>query len=349
MITVFYCLIFSFIVSSILSNSMLRNADKFKRGKRVYAERVILHKKGVPRLGGLILYAVFYLSLFSLLVVNHNIFNVYKSKFFFLFFASSLIVTCGLYDDLRRRISYKIKFLIQFLSVVIVAFVYHIDVITNPFGGHIDISFLSIPLVILWMLTIMNAINLIDGLDGLACGISTIAGFGFLIIAYNNGSIFPAAMIATLIGASLAFLRYNFYPARLFLGDSGSLFLGFILGISALENSIKRTTVISLIVPILALFIPVTSILFTFSRRVASAKNPFKADRWHLHYRLLRAGLSHRNTVLAYYIVTAVYVVLGILCFFMPKKFELSTIIFAGLLMSIIYIWAVHHISLKKK
>jgi len=340
---------FSFFLSSTLSYVAIRNAEKFRWGKRVYSERVRLHKKGVPRLGGLVIYISFYSTLLFFYIFKKDYFQNYQIKIIGILLASTLIAACGLYDDLIKRLSYKVKFSVQILAILVIAFIYKVTVITNPFNGTIYIGILGVPFVVLWMAMIMNAMNLIDGLDGLACGIFTIACFSFLTIEIYHGHLVHIIIIATLIGTSLAFLKYNFYPAKLFLGDSGSLFLGFMLGILALETSTKRATIVSLIVPLLALFIPVVSVIFTFSRRITAAKNPFKADRWHLHYRLLRAGISHRDTVLIYYTLTFIYAMFGTACFFMPKKFELVIIAIAGVTIWWFYMWALYFINVRRK
>ncbi|OGW75106.1 MAG: hypothetical protein A2Z72_05700 [Omnitrophica bacterium RBG_13_46_9] len=345
-----FCITFSFLVSHLFSWYLLKNSDRFRIGKRIYSERVRLHKKGVPRLGGLAIYAAFYATLLFFYVFRKDYFRGYEIKIVGVFLSSTLIMACGLYDDLIKRLNYKTKFTIQILAIlIIIAFGYNVNTITNPFDGKIHIGVLGIPVLVTWLLMIMNAINLIDGLDGLACGISIIVCYSFFVIgAYRNTVLFLPILLS-LIGAELAFLRFNFYPARLFLGDSGSFFLGFMVGILAIESYTKRTAVISMIVPLLTLFIPLASVVFTFSRRVAYAKNPFKPDKMHMHYRFLRAGISHRDVVLLYYTATIAYVVLGIFCYFMPKKFEVAIIAFAMVTLWILYTWALYFVNLKDK
>jgi len=344
-----YCALFSFIISTLFSQYLLKHADRFKWGKRAYVERVKLHKKGVPRLGGIAIYLSLYASISILVLLRGEHLSGKELKLFGIFLSSTMLVGIGIYDDLIKRLSYKIKFIVQLISALVLVFVgYNVNVVSSPLGGSIHIGILGALFVVLWVLALVNAINLIDGLDGLACGISLMVAIGFFIISVNQNNIFIAGILAIFIGASLGFLRYNFYPAKLFLGDSGSLFLGFILALVAMESSLKRTTAISLIVPLLTLIIPIASITFTFSRRLASAKNPFKADRMHLHYRLIRAGISHRDTVLIFYNITFLYVALGVFCFFMPKRYEINIIIFAGIAMWWIYMWALHFINQKK-
>ena len=341
----------SFVISMLLSRYLYKNADRFSRNRKIYKERVKLHGKGVPRLGGISVYCACYLTLLILYITKRAYFRHYELKFLGIFLASTLLMAYGVYDDLIRRISYRIKFAIQILAaLIIIACGYQVSVVTNPLNGEIYIGlFLGTIFVVLWMLIIMNSINLIDGLDGLACGISIIVCFSFFVIDSYRGAIFSTLLIVPIIGGALAFLRYNFYPAKLFLGDSGSIFLGFILGVLAIESSTKRSTVISLIVPLLTLFIPVAGVIFTFSRRIAYAKNPFKPDKMHLHYRFLKAGISHPDVVLIYYTLTFIYATLGTFCFFMPKKFELAIIVFAVVTMWILYMWALHFVNIRGK
>lgn len=345
-----YSVLVGFITSWIFSRYLLKNANKLRMGKRVYAERVRLHGKGVPRLGGLAIYLAFCITLLSFFIFKRDLLQNYDTKLLGIFLAATVLVACGLYDDLIKRLSYKIKFTLQFLAIMIVViFGYNINVITNPFNGSIHIGILGVPIIAIWLVMIMNAINLMDGLDGLACGISIMTCLGFFVIGLYQSNIFLLITICAIIGAGFGFLKYNFYPAKLFLGDSGSFFLGFMIGILALESSTKRTTVVSLIVPLMTVFIPLASVTFTFLRRIAYAKNPFRPDRKHMHYRLLRAGISHRDTVLLYYTVTFLYVALGVFCFFMPKRFEFAVIAFAIIAIWGLYAWALHFVSLKER
>jgi len=339
----------SFVISNLLSRYLLNNASRFHKGKRAYAERIRLHKKGVPRLGGLAIYGASYITILFFWLFKKSYIQHKEIGLMAIFLGSTLMMITGLRDDLFKRLSYKIKFLLQILSImIIIMFGYHIDIASNPFGGYIYIGGLGIILTFCWIMGITNAINLIDGLDGLACGISILAFFSFLIVGWHQGNTLLLLVTSAVIGSSLAFLRYNFYPATLFLGDSGSYFLGFMLAILAIESYTKRSIAISLTIPLVILFVPVASTLFTFTRRITVGNNPFKADRMHIHYRLLRAGVSHLDTVLIYYSVTFAYVALGILCFFMPPIYEYPIILFAAVMMLGIYVWGIHFLNQRK-
>lgn len=340
----------SFAVSYLFSYYLFNNANKIHRGKRVYAERIRLHRKGVPRLGGIAVYCACYITLLIFWIFRRSYFQGNELNFLAIFLGSTLIMATGLRDDLFKRLNYKIKFSLQILAVVIIiAFGYNVDTITNPFGGHIYIGKLGMILAICWIMGITNAINLIDGLDGLACGISIMAFFSFLIVGFHQGNLFLLLFTSSIMGASAAFLIYNFYPATLFLGDSGSYFLGFMLAVLAIESYTKRTTAISLVVPLVTLFVPTAGTLFTFTRRITAGRNPFNPDRMHIHYRFLRAGASHRDTVLVYYSATFLYVILGLFCFFAPVNFELAIIIFSAIAMLGLYAWALHFLNIRKE
>ncbi|MBN1353357.1 MAG: undecaprenyl/decaprenyl-phosphate alpha-N-acetylglucosaminyl 1-phosphate transferase [Candidatus Omnitrophica bacterium] len=349
LLIIIFCIPLSFIISYMLSRYLLKNADKFRIGKRVYSERIKLHRRGIPRLGGLAIYVSIYATLIIFYVFTIHQIQYKIARLAGIFLASTLLVAYGLYDDIVKRMGYKIKFILQIMAcILVINFGYRVNVITNPFDGEIYIGALGVLFIIIWLIMTMNAINLMDGLDGLACGISIIVCFNFFIISLYQKNLFLFIMTTSAIGASAGFLMYNFYPAKLFLGDSGSIFLGFMLGIFAMESSTKRATAISLIIPLLTLFIPLASVMFTFSRRIAYAKNPFEPDKKHLHYRFIKAGVSHKDTVLIYYSVSLFYMILGIFCFFMPKRFEIGIMILAAVTMWILYMWAMHFLSAKK-
>jgi len=186
---------------------------------------------------------------------------------------------------------------------------------TIPYFGTINFGVWEMPFTILWIVGLTNAINLIDGLDGLASGVSMIAlttmgiiGFFFLTISEVSTSI----MIFVLVSAIAGFWPYNFQPASIFLGDTGALFLGFMIGVFSLQG-LKNATLISLILPIVILGIPVTDTLFAMIRRKLRKQSISTADKNHIHHRLMSLGLSHRQTVLAIYCVSAIFSVIALL------------------------------------
>jgi UDP-GlcNAc:undecaprenyl-phosphate GlcNAc-1-phosphate transferase len=177
-----------------------------------------------------------------------------------------------------------------------------------PIAGSMSMGVFACPVTIIWIVGIVNAVNLIDGLDGLAGGIVFFAGVTNFVVAYVAGDVFGGALMATMLGAVLGFLIFNFNPARIFMGDSGSYFLGFILGtVSVGATAQKTSTAVSILVPILALGVPIFDTLFTMTRRILERRPIFSPDRGHVHHRLLDMGITHRRAVLILYGVSIVF------------------------------------------
>ncbi len=212
-----------------------------------------------------------------------------------------LMVGLGLYDD-RYGADAKVKLSVQAIAaLVVITSGSRIDILTNPLGGHWNLGLLSVPLSILWIVGITNALNLIDGLDGLATGIGLIASLTLFVAAFPDPTCFVPIVAIALAGSCLGFLRYNFPPARIFLGDAGSLLIGFVIAVTGMQASLKGATAITLAVPLVAVGVPVVDTLLAILRRSLRRKHLFKADREHLHHRLLGIGLSQRQTVVVMY------------------------------------------------
>jgi UDP-GlcNAc:undecaprenyl-phosphate GlcNAc-1-phosphate transferase len=190
---------------------------------------------------------------------------------------------------------------------------FRIDAIELPLVGPMSMGIFALPVTIFWIVGIINAVNLIDGLDGLAGGIVFFAGITNFVVAYVTGSTFVASIMAAMLGSVLGFLFFNFNPARIFMGDSGSYFLGFLLGAMSLAGSSqKASTAVSILVPIVALGVPIFDTLFTMVRRFVERRPLFSADRGHVHHRLLDMGITHRRAVLILYGVSIVLTVAAI-------------------------------------
>jgi UDP-GlcNAc:undecaprenyl-phosphate GlcNAc-1-phosphate transferase len=171
----------------------------------------------------------------------------------------------------------------------------------------------ALPVTVLWIVGIINAINLIDGLDGLAAGVVFCAGITNLVVAHVAGQIFVGAIMAAMLGAVLGFLFYNFNPARIFMGDSGSYFLGYVLGTTSLAGGAqKASTAVSLLVPIVAMGLPIFDTLFAIVRRFLERRPIFSPDRGHIHHRLLDMGITHRRAVLILYGISVVFTIAAI-------------------------------------
>lgn len=227
--------------------------------------------------------------------------------------SASLILVLGIIDD-RFELSAGVKFGGQFLAVLIyVLWGPRIEFISNPFGEMLYLGKLSIPLTMLWVLTLVNIMNFIDGIDGLTTGITLIAAVALTTLAILLGR-FDAALLAVIIvGATLGFLPYNFNPAQVYLGDGGAMLLGFLLAVISTEGALKGAATISVSVPILILAVPVTDLLCAIVRRFQQGVPIYQADRSHFHHRLLDLGFSQRQVVYLAYLITGFSATMAIL------------------------------------
>ena len=258
----------------------------------------------MPRLGGLAIVVAFFAPLLALLFVDSEAgrrFWAEPREAVGLFLGGLAITALGVLDDLKGT-GARTKFTVQFAVAAGMYWVgYRIDAITTPFGPSLELGLLGLPLTMLWIAGIINAVNLIDGLDGLAGGVALIAVSTVFAMAAigNQGQMLLFA--GALGGAIVGFLIYNFNPATIFMGDTGSMFLGFVLAVTSLRTSTKATTAVALMVPIIALGVPIADTLLAMFRRALRGVPMFSADRGHIHHRLLDLGLSHRQAVLAIY------------------------------------------------
>jgi UDP-GlcNAc:undecaprenyl-phosphate GlcNAc-1-phosphate transferase len=285
-----------------------------------------VHKNPVPRLGGVAIYASFFLALVVALSLDTGIeafAGMTPKNGVMLVISLTLVLLLGIWDDLYQLSPGK-KFLGQLLAGLIVYFAgFRISAITHPFSPDLlTLGWWDLPATLLWVVGITNAINLIDGLDGLAGGVAMIVSLTMAAVASLKGDTTTAMMALLLAGSILGFLRYNFNGARIFLGDSGSLFLGFALAILSIRSSTKGTTAFSIIVPMLALGLPIMDTFLSMIRRLIRSVLPqqqasqgrfgklvsmFLPDRGHIHHRLIDRGLSHRNVVLILYVVSCCF------------------------------------------
>ncbi len=259
-----------------------------------------VHKKPLPRLGGLAIFAAF-------AVVAAIALGLRDAGDRGIFIGGLLIVLVGVVDDFRP-LSAKVKLLGQIAAaVVLVLSGVQIHEVTNPFGGWIFLGAWSIPLTILWVVTLINVVNFIDGLDGLAAGVSSIASVTLLLVALKQGQASDVIFAAALAGATLGFLPYNFNPARIIMGDSGAMFLGYALAAISVDGLLKSATTVGLVVPVLAMGLPLFDGFFAIARRYLNHRPVYEADRGHVHHRLLDLGLSQKQAVLVLYGVSGVF------------------------------------------
>lgn len=253
-----------------------------------------VHTEPTPRMGGIAIYAGFVLGALAL--------TVYTRQMAALLIAATIVMLTGLVDDIKG-ISPKMKLLGQILaSLVLVKAGFYVEFITNPFsGGIVNLGIWGIPLTVLWLTGISNTINLIDGLDGLSSGVSAIAAIATAVVCLSQGAVLAAALAGILAASACGFLCWNFHPAKTFMGDCGSLTLGFLLGALALMGMVRGATIISLFVPFIILGVPVFDTLFAIIRRLFLKKPVFEADKMHLHHCLLAMGLTHVQAVLTIY------------------------------------------------
>ncbi len=261
-----------------------------------------MHKKPIPRLGGLAMFTGFLISVL--------LFIPLKSEIRGILFGVIIIVVLGIIDDVMA-LGAKLKFVVQiFAALVPVLLGVRIEHLPNfnPFSNDLYITFpnwISIPLTVLWIVGITNAVNLIDGLDGLAAGVSSIASFTLLIFTFLvPSSLNMSLLIAALAGCCIGFLPYNFNPAKMFMGDTGATFLGYILAIVSVQGLFKWYTIISFAVPFLVLGLPIFDTLYAMLRRILSGRSPMSADRGHLHHRLIDMGFSQKQAVAILYSIS---------------------------------------------
>ena len=259
-----------------------------------------VHKKPIPRLGGLGIYMGF--------LLGYMLMGSMSLRMNAVLIGSFIIVVTGIIDDINP-IPAKIKFLFQLIAASVVAF-YGKILLTDlsAFGFYIEFGKFSYLITIIFIVAIINFINLIDGLDGLAAGLSSIyfITIGIVIVGWHHSFGLDAYIAFIMLGATLGFLYHNFNPAKIFMGDSGSMFLGYIIAVIALLG-FKNVTLTTLLVPICLLAVPVMDTLFAIIRRIVNKKPIDEPDKEHLHHQLLNLNLSHRNTVLVIYFIDILF------------------------------------------
>ncbi|MBN1980935.1 MAG: hypothetical protein JW795_05350 [Chitinivibrionales bacterium] len=264
-----------------------------------------VHKKPIPRLGGLVFVIGFFCTVLVMIVYRPQVLNNNEM----ILFGGFIIFVIGLLDDFLH-LSPKWKFLTEGIVALMLVFggVYF-EWMTNPFNGNTVYlgPIIGGILSFFWIVGVCNSINLIDGLDGLAAGVSFIALFTMTIIALFNGNAEICFFSIPLIGAVLGFLRYNFFPARIFMGDSGSLFLGYMLAVLSIKNVSISSTAAGILIPIVVLGLPIFDTLFSMARRILTGKKIFQPDKQHVHHQILARGFTHKQTVLILYSIMFVF------------------------------------------
>lgn len=290
-----------------------------------------IHSEPVPYLGGLSIFIAFLIaSLIGLFYLPPNQLDT-RTPIFGLFISLIIIFLLGIADDIRG-LNAPVKFTVQIVASIIL---WHcggrIELVTNPLGADIHLGFFSLPFTLLWLVGVTNAINLIDGMDGLAGGVSFIASFTLLLISLIEGEFVIAVLMAAVAGSTLGFLRYNFPPASIFMGNTGAMVLGFLFASTAVITRYKAEVALTLLIPILALGIPILDTLLAIIRRAYHGKPLFQADREHLHHRLLGLGLSQRQVVFFVYIICVCLSITAFGFIIIPKQFRFLILLGLGI------------------
>ncbi|MDC0761630.1 MraY family glycosyltransferase [Brevibacillus sp. AG] len=293
-----------------------------------------VHTRIMPRMGGLAIY-IGYLVAFFLFVPYTSL-----SEMLGIFIGSTIVMVVGMLDD-KYQLSPKWKLLGQLVAtaIVVIPFGLKIGVVNLPYSGSIDFSsgwlfWLAIPITMFWIVGVTNAVNLIDGLDGLSAGVSAIAAGTMGVMALLMDDYKVATYCFVLLGAILGFLYFNFHPARLFMGDTGSLFLGFNLAALSIMG-FKEALFVSFIIPIVVLGVPLWDTFFAIVRRIVNKKPISSPDKGHLHHCLLNMGLSHRSTVLMIYSISIFF---GMMAILLTKTTKWTTIIVMVALLIVIHL-----------
>ena len=261
-----------------------------------------MHTVPTPRLGGLAIFIGFMISTLLFVPVTSEMKSI--------LLGAVVIVVLGVVDD-SLALPAKVKFVVQIAAALIPALNgVAIQAFSNPniFSKNLYwvLGNLSLPFTVLWIVAVTNSVNLIDGLDGLANGVSTISATTMLVIALLLGETDVSIVLAALVGACVGFMPYNLNPAKMFMGDTGAMFLGYILATMSIQGLFKYYAVISFVVPFLILGLPIFDTSFAFFRRIAHGQSPMHPDREHIHHRLIDMGLNQKQAVATLYVVSAI-------------------------------------------
>ena len=263
-----------------------------------------IHNHPIPRMGGLAIFTGFLISVLLFANITTQVRGILVGAI--------LIAVVGAIDDVLNLNAW-LQFGVQILAAVIAVLSgIIINVVTNPLhitsSQAITIGILSVPVTILWIVGCTNSVNLIDGLDGLACGVSAIASLTMLVVSMlvsdSNSNV--ATILAALCGGCLGFIPYNLNPAKIFMGDTGALLLGYILATASVIGMFKFYAIVTFILPVLALAVPLSDTICAFTRRILHGQSPFHADRSHFHHKLLDMGLNQKQAVAVLYAISAI-------------------------------------------
>jgi UDP-GlcNAc:undecaprenyl-phosphate/decaprenyl-phosphate GlcNAc-1-phosphate transferase len=288
-----------------------------------------IHQAPIPRLGGLAILISSIASVFFFVDLSRDIYAI--------LIGGIIIAISGAIDDIKPM-SAKLKLLFQIIAAgVLIYGGIRIEFFRNPFsvGSYISLGIMAIPVTLFWVVGITNTVNLIDGMDGLSAGVSAISALSFAVISYLLGDANITILSLVIAGAALGFLPYNFNPASIFMGDTGALYLGFMLSAIAIEGAVKGAAAVAIVIPILTLGLPVFDTTFAILRRYKNKRPIMEADRGHLHHRLFDLGLSQKRTVIILYIISTIF---GLSAIIMSQLTFLSGIVFLIAIFAIVII-----------
>lgn len=299
MLALLVALVVSFLASPIVKNFAYKVGaiDVPKDARR-------MHKKPIPRLGGLAIFLGFMISVILFVPIRGD------REMQSILLGAVIIVVLGVVDDIMA-LPAMLKFVVQIVAALIpVMNGVVIQAVSNPnifsSEAYWVFGWLSVPVTVIWIVAVTNSVNLIDGLDGLANGVSAISATTVLVIALLASEAQVALVMAALVGASVGFMPYNQNPAKMFMGDTGATFLGYILATMSIQGLFKFYAVVSFVVPFLILGLPIFDTAFAFIRRIAHGQSPMHADRSHIHHRLIDMGLNQKQAVATLYVISAI-------------------------------------------
>lgn len=276
-----------------------------------------MHSKPIPTMGGLAIFISFTLGLVAFVNLS--------APYMGLLLGGLIIAILGMLDDIYD-VKAILKLAVQIGAALVVVFSGVVIEKVAWFDQYIYFGDWAAPITVIWIVVITNAINLIDGLDGLACGIVAISSISLLIVSLLSAQNFTTTIIAAILaGACLGFLPYNRNPAKIFMGDVGSTFLGFVLAVISIQGFFKVNALVSFAVPFLVLGFPILDTLIAVLRRLSKGQHPFQADRKHFHHRLMDMGLNQKQSVALLYAVSALLGIAAIL--FVERKFQGAVIV----------------------
>ncbi|HGY54391.1 MAG TPA: hypothetical protein ENK44_01690 [Caldithrix abyssi] len=321
----YYIIALVFAAGTLVSLGLTRlvRAWAIQRRIGVFPNERMVHTGFIPRMGGIGIIGGFLVALILSALLFHSYLQ-WEWPYVLIVSGALLMGGLGIYDD-RYGLNAPQKFAGQFLAATLVILGgCRIDVLVNPFGLDLNLGWFSIPLTYLWLITVTNAVNLLDGLDGLAAGVSFIAALVFGLIAFLHNNMIIVVFSVSLMAGLLGFLRYNRHPASIFMGDTGSLFLGFLLAALSLKAFTTAGNHIEMLLPVIVLAVPIGDTTVAFFRRLNNGRHPFKPDKDHLHHRLLYLGLTHRQAVQIIYFAAAAY---GLAAIILVLEAEISGLI----------------------